>query len=86
MICSDCQILGEVSLHKDAVVLLKSKLSATEGHVSVVAERVVLEEMTTIVNSTIESDTLVEIGAFIVEVCVLSIPNNVIPVYVVFQF
>jgi carbonic anhydrase/acetyltransferase-like protein (isoleucine patch superfamily) len=86
MICSDCQILGEVSIHKDAVVLLKSKLSATEGHVSVVAERVVLEEMTTIVNSTIESDTLVEIGAIIVEVCVFSFPSNVISIYIGFQF
>lgn len=73
MICSDCTIEGDVVIDVSAILQPKVSVIAREDRTATIAELTILEEFVHVLNSSIGSDCLLEVGAYIVEVRVYTI-------------
>ena len=62
MICSDCVIGGDVKIYDGAVIHPKVVITADSGNESSVGAKTIIEETNKVHNSSIGSESLLEVG------------------------
>ncbi len=62
MICSDCVIIGDVKIYEGAVIHPKVTITADSDKESHVGVKTIIEETSKIHNSSIGSESLLEVG------------------------